>query len=255
MQSLLERGGAVATIAPSMREVPLSQNAAAFEFAESLLAGRIDVVVFLTGVGARALLEVMETRHERAALLAAIERTTTVIRGPKPAAVLREWGVSIDHRAPEPNTWHELLATIDAEIPVSGRAIAIQEYGQPHAELAAELTNRGARVTSVPVYRWELPEDVGPLEAAVRTTVEGGFDALLFTSAQQVRHVLEVADRLGLRNDWLVAARKCIVASIGPTCTETLLEESLPPNVEASPPKMGQLVRATLDFTSAHRPA
>ena len=52
MRSLLARQGVVATIVPSMRELPLESNPLVFAFAESLLAGRVDVVVFLTGVGA-----------------------------------------------------------------------------------------------------------------------------------------------------------------------------------------------------------
>ncbi len=76
-----------------MREVPLDSNPAVFAFAESLLANRVDVVVFLTGVGARMLLEVAETRFDRETILGALRRVTVAVRGPKPVAVLREWNV------------------------------------------------------------------------------------------------------------------------------------------------------------------
>ena len=83
MRQLIEKQGGIATVAPSMREVPLDDNPAAFEFAEELLAGRVDVVVFLTGVGARALLEVLETRHPREAV--------ALLRHLASDAVQREW--------------------------------------------------------------------------------------------------------------------------------------------------------------------
>ena len=247
MRSLIERHGGEATVAPSMREIPLEENSAALDFAGELLAGRIDVMIFMTGVGTRALAEVVETRHNRTDFLNALARPVTIVRGPKPTAVLREWNVRIDHRAPEPNTWRELLAVIDAGVEVRGRTVAVQEYGEPNDEFYAALAERGARVRPVPVYRWALPEDLEPLEQAIRSTLAGEFDALLFTSAQQVRHVLEVARRLGVDEPWGQAAGRNVIASIGPTCSEALTEQRLPVHVEASPPKMGQLVRAALE--------
>lgn len=247
MRSLIERHGAVATIAPSMREVPLAENAAAFTFAGELLAGRIDVVVFTTGVGARALLQAVETRYDRAEFLNGLQRTVIVVRGPKPAAVLREWNVRIDHRAPEPNTWRELLSTIDQSTPVSGRTVAVQEYGEPNEEFYRALESRGAHVVRVPVYLWAFPEDTGPLRRAIQSTTAGEFDVLMFTSAQQVENVLRAAEQDGRREKWQAAASECLIASIGPTCSEKLRDEGLPVHFEASPPKMGQLVRGAID--------
>src|SRR5258708_34351936 len=70
--TMIERRGGIAIIAPSMREVPLEDNRAALDFAESLLAGEFDAVVFMTGVGTRALFQAIETRHQRAAIIAAL---------------------------------------------------------------------------------------------------------------------------------------------------------------------------------------
>jgi uroporphyrinogen-III synthase len=67
---------------------------------------------------------------------------------------------------------------------------------------------------------------------------------LLFTSAQQLRNVLSVAESDGLRDEWLRAARKCVVASIGPTASETLRIAGLPADIEPEHPKMGHLVQA-----------
>ncbi len=243
MRSLIEKQGGIATVAPSMQEVPLNENSAAFEFAQELLAGKIDTVVFMTGVGARALLAALETRYTREEVFAALQRCRIVVRGPKPTAVLREWKVRIDYKAPEPNTWRELLTLLDQESQVAGQRIAVQEYGEPNGQFYEELRQQGADVMPVPVYRWELPDDTGPLKRAVETTRSGGFDVLMFTSAQQVRNVLEVAETEGLKHDWQTAAGRCIIASIGPTTSEALADAGLPVHLEASPPKMGQLVR------------
>src|SRR5258708_6623515 len=153
MRSLLERQGMVATIAPSMREVPLEENPEAFAFADRLFAGTIDIVILLTGVGTRALAEVLATRHDPAEFLAALQKCTIIVRGPKPAAVLREWKVRIDHHVPEPNTWRDLVAMLDAKLPVAGKRVAVQEHGEPNPELYEALQQRGAEVIRVPAYR------------------------------------------------------------------------------------------------------
>lgn len=246
MQQLIERHGGVATVAPSMREIPLEDNPIAFDYADELLAGRIDILVFTTGVGARALLDVLETRYSREQIFAAWNKCQIVVRGPKPFAVMREWKVRVDARALEPNTWRELLTTLTENYELSGRTVAVQEYGEPSIELYDELEKRGATVYPVPVYRWAFPEDTGPLFAAVESTIAGEFDVLMFTSANQINNVLQAAEQLGKKSKWLAAARNCGIASIGPTASEKLKSVGLPVRVEASPPKMGQLVKAAL---------
>ncbi len=262
MRSLIERHGGIATIAPSLREVALEDNVVVFGFLDRLLAKEIHAVLFMTGVGAKAMLEVIETRLGRAAFFQALQGCCVIVRGPKPTAVLREWGVRIDHRAPEPNTWRELLAVIDTGLQfpsepnatdLRSRTIAIQEYGQPSHELYAALRERGANVLPVPVYRWELPEETAPLEAAIRETVAGNFDVLLLTSAQQIRNTLEIADRLSLREPFLTAANRLTVGSIGPTCSEALRDAGLNVDLEPSHPHMGHLVRESLEFARRRR--
>lgn len=245
MQSLLERHGFAATIAPSMREVPLEDHAAVMHFLEELQAGRIDVVVFMTGVGARALLTVVETRLPRVDFFRLLRGVTVVVRGPKPVAVLREWEVRIDHRAPEPNTWRELLQTLDDFAPVTGKCVAVQEYGVPNAEFYAGLASRGASVITVPVYRWEFPENPEPLRSAVHGTLAGEFDVLMLTSANQLHNIVKMAEAEGVREKWLAAASKCVIASIGPTASETIQSYGLAADLEPTHGKMGTLVRET----------
>ena len=89
--------------------------------------------------------------------MAELRKVAVVARGPKPVAVLREWEVPIALTAPEPNTWRELLRALDenaAALPLKGRRVAVQEYGVSNPDLLAGLTERGAQVTSVPVYEW-----------------------------------------------------------------------------------------------------
>jgi uroporphyrinogen-III synthase len=61
MSRLIETYGGKPLIAPAMREVPLSSNPEALKFADALFSGKIDTMIFLTGVGATALSKVLHS--------------------------------------------------------------------------------------------------------------------------------------------------------------------------------------------------
>ncbi|OFW13751.1 MAG: hypothetical protein A3H29_05805 [Acidobacteria bacterium RIFCSPLOWO2_02_FULL_67_21] len=279
MAALVTTYGGRPVSAPALREVPLASNPDALAFAGALLDARFDIVILLTGVGARALLEVVETKHPRDAFIRALSKTKVVARGPKPMAMLREWGVPAWVTVPEPNTWHELLAAVDdavartlsasaeatarpaearkaregwsgprgeADTPrptMGGMRVAVQEYGRSNAELLEQLEARGAHVTRVPVYRWALPEDVGPLRAAVTAIARGELEVVLFTTSVQVVHLMDVAAAMGEDAAVRASMRRMVVGSIGPTTTDELRHQGIAADLEASHPKMGFLVR------------
>ena len=240
MAELVRKQGGVPTVAPSMREAPLAENEAVFEFAERLFAGAFDMMILLTGVGTRQLQRLLASRYPEEAFAGALRRITVVARGPKPAAALREMNVPATLIAPEPNTWREVLAITEGR---PERQIAIQEYGRPNPELIAGLEERGATVTPVRVYQWDLPEDTGPLREAARQLAAGEFDVVLFTTSVQMSHLTRVAEGLGIGQAVLDGLRRAFVASIGPTTTEALEEFGVRTDVEPSHPKMGFLVR------------
>jgi uroporphyrinogen-III synthase len=121
----------------------------------------------------------------------------------------------------------------------------VQEYGQPAPELTEGLERRGATVTRVPVYRWSLPEDTGPLRAALADLAAWKIGAALFTAAQQVEHVMEVAASEGVEDALRAAlAGHVVVGSIGPTTSAALRAHGLPVDVEPEHPKSGHLVAA-----------
>ena len=247
LATLVTTFGGVPVSAPSMREVPLESNGEALAFADGLERGEFDLVILLTGVGTKALIAAVERmRGSRDSFVAALRATRIVARGPKPVAVLRDVDVPVWLIAPEPNTWREILAVLDGrehELPIRGLRVAVQEYGVSNPDLLAALRERGAVVTAVPVYQWALPEDLEPLRAACRALPEDNIDVALFTTATQVVHLLDVAAAMGLGEAVARGLRRAVVASIGPTTSEELRERGAVPDMEASHPKMGFLVR------------
>lgn len=242
IERLIRGQGGEPFVAPSMREVPLADNPQAFEFAEKMFRGEFEMIILLTGVGTRLLNTVLSTRYPEDRFKNALRALTVVVRGSKPMAVLREWGIPATVMVPEPNTWREILAAIEGR---AERKIVVQEYGRPAAELIEGLRARGAEVSTVPVYQWDLPLDCGPLREAVKRLAAGQFDVAMFTTSIQVPHLLKIAAEENLEEDVRRAMKKMVVASVGPTTSETLRELGFEPDLEPSHPKMGFLVNET----------
>lgn len=244
--TLIEKEGGVALCAPSMQEIPLDHGPEAFRFAENLLSGRVDILIFMTGVGTRYLFKALETKYKLNELVQACSKTTTVARGPKPIAVMKELGIPVMVQVPEPNTSQEIIEALDQSersVSLSGKLVAIQEYGESSKDLVKALKKRGAKVMQVPVYRWALPDDTGPLEAAVSRIISGEVNAAVFTSAQQIRNVLKIAAQKGQETALKEAFKRIPLASIGPTCSEAIRSCGLPVDFEPSRSKLAIMIR------------
>jgi uroporphyrinogen-III synthase len=245
MEALIIRHGGAATVAPSVVERRLEDNTEAFVWAERLFAGEFEIFIATTATGLSYLRDAIVTRHPLERLTAALRKTITVTRGPKPVPVFAELGVPVSIKVPEPNTWREVL---DAVVNFPQRKVALQEYGRPSVELIGALRERDYEVTPVHVYRWELPADRGPLERAARGLARREFDVLIFTTSVQLVHLLEVAAGSGLEREVLQALREdVVVSSVGPIMTAALADHGLEPDIVPAHPKMGPLVRVTAE--------
>jgi uroporphyrinogen-III synthase len=246
---LISNNGGVPTVAPSTREVP-EANEEEQQLIRGVLQQEFDAIIFMTGIGSRALIEAAEKLGPRQDFLNALSRTRVVVRGPKPAAVMREFNVPITLTVPEPNTWREIVQALDANqeaLPLNGKRVAVQEHGEPSPQLYDALRQRGAEIFAAHVYRWELPEDTGPLKSAIQSLANGKVDLVMFTSSVQFVHAARVAEELGMRNQFLSALQQTVVASIGPVASETLRRNGIEVDFEPSHPKMGFLVKETAE--------
>lgn len=237
---LIRRQGGVPFVAPSMREVPLEQNRALTDFAERLFANDFDMMILLTGVGTRQLNRALTEAYHENAFSDALRDMAIAARGPKPVAALREMGLTPDVIAPEPNTWRELLKALEGR---TEKSMAVQEYGRSNDEFLAGLRARGAEVTAVRVYQWDLPKDTAPLREAVRRLAAGEFEVALFTTSIQIEHLMRIAAEMGMEAAVREGLNRVRISSIGPTTSEALEEFGFRAAMEPSHPKMGILVR------------
>ncbi len=79
-------------VAPATREVPAESSADVARFASALLESRLDLVIFLTGVGTRALARAIEPFCSREQFVSTLSKVPILARGPKPVAALQRTG-------------------------------------------------------------------------------------------------------------------------------------------------------------------
>ena len=250
MRTLIESLGGVATVAPSLREVPLENDSTIAHFAQTLEAGAVHELVLMTGIGTRLLFKALEPHPKAFEHLAHVN---LVLRSGKAIAVLRDRGLR-GTLVSEPHTWREVQRHYEQIGPQPGRSVTIAEFGNDApAEFVSALEALGLRVTTLPVYRWALPEDTAPLEAAIHGAISGDFDWLLLTSGVQLWHATHHAKTLGVDAEFHRALTAMRLASIGPTCSDAMHELALTPTIEASPHKMGNLVRVAAQHEAGLR--
>jgi uroporphyrinogen-III synthase len=242
IEALIRRLGGVPFVAPSVQERALEDHHEALEFVDRLEAGEFDLVVCMTGAGLAFLRDIAAAHMPVERLAAALRHVTIVSRGPKPVPILRAMNVPVHVVVPEPNTWKEI---VDAVASRPERRIAVQEYGRPNVEMNAALERLGAKVTPIAIYRWELPNDRGPLKEAARRLAAREADVVIFTSSIQLDHLLEIACESHIETQVLESLRHDVaVASVGPVMTASLEAQGIRPDIIPNHPKMWALVKA-----------
>ena len=171
--------------APAMREIPLDSNHPILEFAEALMRGAFDLVIFTTGVGVRSLVKIVSEHFDREAVSKCIAFGKDRGTRTEVFSALRELQIPIAVVAPEPFTWRSLMAALEAKLGPSlqGMNIAVQEYGTSNPELLTALAEKSISITRLLVYQWALPEDIQPLREAVLALAHGHIDVVLFMNA------------------------------------------------------------------------
>ena len=257
LAALVSRHGGDPVNAPALREVPLPMRQDVQDMVDAICRRTVEAAVFLTGVGARALINAADELGCKDEFLSALHDTKIICRGPKPVAVMRQNSIPIALIAPEPFMSEDLVSAVkDTGWDFRGKRVALQHYGEINAYLRGELVAMGAEVMEASLYAWELPEDTAPVVDAIRRIIARDVDAVMFTTQSQVRNLMRIADDNSMARDLQDAvAEDIVVASVGPVCSRALREHGIAPHVEPEHPKMGPLVIALADHFVAEERA
>lgn len=217
--ALLERRGARVIRCPLMAIRDAPDWAPVLDWSRRLAAGELDDLILLTGEGLRRILSCIE-RHEpalRPHFVAALQGMRKIVRGPKPAKVLRELGMKPDV-APETPTTDGVIASLQG-LSLRGRRMGVQLYGtEPNRRLVEFLESTGATVSTVAPYVYADAADERAVLSLMEQLRAGQLDAIAFTSSAQIERLIAVASEESTRS----ALASTLVAAVGPVVAETL---------------------------------
>src|SRR5947209_1691757 len=255
--TMLRRRGAEVVTGAAMSMVPLADDARLRAATEDVIDAPPDILIATTGIGFRGWVEAAEGWGVAETLLASLDKARVISRGPKATGALRAAGLH-EEWSPISESSEEVLAhlTIDD---LRGKRVAVQLHGatddwDPVPGFIDNLVERGATVVGVPVYRWEPPEDLGPLDGLIEKVALSGVDAITFTSAPAAASFLMRADELRLTE----AVRRAMSASVTAVCVVPLtarpLRDAKVPSIQPERMRLGALARAVADELPRRRP-
>jgi uroporphyrinogen-III synthase len=217
---LLEDEGATALRYPLLNILDAPDPAPVLAWMRDLIAGRFAIVVLMTGEAVRRMLTLAEREGIRDDFVAALGRTPTLTRGPKPARALKEIGLAPTKTALQPTT-DGVIATLRQES-LAGRVVGYTLSGVANAALEQFLTEAGATPRAVLAYIYAAASSTERVRELLGRMADGGVDVLIFTSSPQVDRLFEAAKELGTEAQLDTGLRRVSIAAVGPVVADAL---------------------------------
>lgn len=215
-----------------------------------------DYFVILTGEGLRRLRGVAQRHDREEAFIAALQRTCTICRGPKPGRALKEIDLKPDLLGKAPTT-SGVIEALD-ELDIDGKRVAVQLYGEePNLLLIDYLRGRGAIVSAVApyVYASHIHED--KVVELIHTLARGEISMMTFTSQPQFTRLLEVARKHDIEEVLFSGLARVAVAAVGPVVGDQLTAAGvkvavMPESLFFMKPMVTELVRLARKMGCIH---
>jgi uroporphyrinogen-III synthase len=222
---LLEAEGAVPLRCPMLGILDAPDAEPVVAWLRDLIAGRFDMLVLMTGEAVRRLCGFAERAGLKNDYVAALGRTPTLTRGPKPGRALKELGLTPTRVAPQPTT-EGVITALQAE-PLAGRTVGMTLYAEPNPVLESFLTKAGATVRPVLSYVYAPAADDQRVLDVINQLAAGTVTAIVFTSAPQIDRLFEVAGKHGVETVLRQGLARTCIAAVGPVVVEGLRERGL----------------------------
>jgi uroporphyrinogen-III synthase len=227
-QMLREQGAKIISV-PAVAIVEVADPAPVLAWIERFVADPADYLVLLTGEGLSRLHALAMQHGSSPDFVAALSRTTTIIRGPKPARALRALGLAPRLRA-EPATSDGVIALLSG-LDLRGRRVGVQLYPDAPSRLIDFLQNAGAAPDPVTPYDYAAAASDDALAGLIETIASGAIDAVAFTSASQARRLFELAEERGETDRLTSALRRTAMAAVGPVVASELERHGVSPTI------------------------
>ncbi len=229
LAALLEAEGATTLRYPMVSILDAPDPAPVVAWVKDVVAGRFGWVVLMTGEALRRLLALAEGEGLREAFVAALGRTRTLVRGPKPVRVMKEVGLT-PTKVAQPPTTEGVIEALRQE-PLQGQTVGVTLYGAPNPALEGFLASAGAVVRTVMPYVFAPAADDERVAELIGRLGRGEVDVLLFTSSPQVDRLYEVAAKRGQEEALRRGLARTRVAAVGPVVADDLRRRGAPVHV------------------------
>lgn len=240
---LVENMGGAALYRPAQGTVLLDEEALS-QGIQEWLELRPEWVVLTTGMGFDTLLEAAERLGKEAELLELLQSTKIAARGYKTVNALKKRGLSPEVRDDDGSS-EGLIRSIEVAghaANLAGVKVLLQLHGDPAPKLVAWLEDQGAKVLQLLPYRHIAPPEE-QLQLLMEDILGGNVDAVAFTSAPQVRFLLDYAAKAGRREQLLAALEGPVVAlSVGKLTAQGLREAGLQRVIAPAEERMGSMM-------------
>lgn len=224
--NMLERHGAIAVRCPLVSIHNVKDAAPVQAWLQRLAEGHHDSLVLYTGEGLSRLMDFAQRSGIATEVIASLRRTRKIVRGPKPAKVLRSIGLTPDVIADVPTT-AGLIATLSA-LDLSGSCVGVQLYPGSEDVLTAFLEKAGAKADPILCYRYASEEEDERVARVIDQLVTGSIDLIAFTSTAQVRRLQEVARRFSRIAELDTAMQRALIAAVGPVTAQAIEDAGWP---------------------------
>jgi uroporphyrinogen-III synthase len=229
LAQMLEKEGATALRCPMVSILDAPDATPVVAWLRELAANRFAYVILLTGEGLRRLLGFADREGLRDHVLAALRRTRTVTRGPKPVRALKEVGLAPTLVAGSPTT-EGVIATLENE-PLQGQIVGVQLYAKDNPPLVQFLHSAGATPACVLPYVYAPAADADRVADLIVRLGLGEVRAVVFTSSPQVDRLYEVAGERGLLDALQSGWNRTRVAAVGPVVADNLRRRQAPVHI------------------------
>ena len=203
------------------------------DFANRVLTGDIDTVVFVTGARTRAIIESSLQSAPRQRFLDGLSDIRTVAGSTAAMQVLQEFGIrstvsmvggSVEERdSSDPAdlaVWRQVLIAVDRQGSSVNQNIALEKTAD-QSSLIAGLESRGARLTPLAPFSDKLPDNPSAAIDLFERIDAGEYHGLIFCDAVSTARFVFLAERFGrvrltnhLLDDHLVICQTADAAEI-----------------------------------------
>ena len=220
---VLSEGGKAISL-PAIEIVPRHPKVIE-EFIGSINEKRHDYCLFMSSQAVEVLCDLARRINKINQVLSALASTTVVAIGPKTRASLIRHGIYVKI-LPQKYSSEGLVELFSKMGSVTGKRIIIPRSGASNAFVRNSLSSLGMIVEEVFLYNVLTSDTDSNWKDFILLLNQKNVDAIIFTSASNVRSFFDIMNRLSSKTESLLNNVKAVIA-IGPFTNEELRKRNI----------------------------